>query len=151
MPANECIPFKEPGLTITCKVEAGATVVGKTFVKVSAVRTGGGAGGLSTAVDNVPVIEPCDVAGEAALGVAANDAAAGQLVKVFCRGNGIVLPITAGGTITAGDEIQTDAAGKAITFAPPTTTTATALPTVRVMGYAIDSAASSADAEIKLF
>lgn len=148
---NDCIPIHEPDLTFTARVETGATVVGKTFVKISAARTGGGLGGLSTAVDNVPVIEPCDVAGEAACGVASRDAASGTLVKVYAVGNGIRLPITCGANITAGDEIQTDANGKAITYAPPTTTTATPLPTVRVLGYAFDSASSAADGEIKLY
>lgn len=148
---NECIPIKEPGLTFTAVVETGGSVTGKKFVKISGARTGGGLGGLSTDVLNLPVIEICDVAGEAAVGVAKNDAATGQVVGVFKLGNGIVLPITAGANITAGQEIQCDANGAAIPYAPPTTTTATPLPTVRVLGYALDSALSGADCEIALY
>lgn len=149
MPANECIPFRVPGLTIT--VKAGSAITGKRFVKITAVRTGGGAGGLSTDVQNVPVAGPCSVAGEAALGVAKYDIASGGLGGVYKLASGVIVPIKAGANITAGQEVQTDASGQAIPYAPPTTTTATPLPTVRVLGYAIDSASSGADAEIALY
>jgi hypothetical protein len=147
---NECIPIKSPALTFAALVESGGSVTGKCFVKVSQPRSGGGLNGLSTDVHNLPIVEICDTAGEAAIGVAANDAASGAVVSVFKIGNGIVLPITAGANITAGQEVQCDANGQAIPYAPPTTTTATPLPTVRVLGYALDSASSGQDCEICL-
>lgn len=145
MPANECIPFKKPGEDFTGK--ASATVTGKRFLKVSADRTGGGAGGLSTALDNVYQVAPASANG-AVCGVAAHDAASGSLVGVIAGG---IVPVTADGAITAGDQIMVGATGKAKTYAPPTTTTATALPVVVVVGVAMTGAADGADAEIKLY
>lgn len=136
MPANECIPFKEEAGSITAK--ATATITGKTFVKISGNRTGGGAAGLGTDLANVYQVAPC-TAGAKALGVARYDCANGALVGVYTQ-PGIIVPVTAGATITAGQEIEVDAAGKAIPFAAG----------IKV-GYAMTGAAAAADAEIKLY
>lgn len=150
MPANECIPFKEPGSAITCK--ASGAVTGKLFVKISGNRTGGGAGGLSSDLANVYQVAAVAAAGEdSVLGVAKQDAADGSLVGVFTR-PGIIVPVTAGATITAGDLVMADAAGKAIPFVQDVTPAAgAAAATKRPLGLALTGASSNADAEIKLF
>lgn len=81
---------------------ATAPVTGRQFVAVSGDRNG--------STGNVSVAPAA--AGGRALGVAAWDAAAGQLVRV-CRGG--VVKVLAGGAITAGDPIQVGAGGTAVT------------------------------------
>jgi hypothetical protein len=137
MPANECIPYKEPGSKITCK--ATAPVVGKRFVKVTGNRTGGGGGGLSADLVNVYQASNCTTAGEVAIGVSAYDAANGALFKVHTE-PGIIVPVTAGAALTAGTEVQTDATGQAVPFT-----------TGIKLGYVMNGAASGADAEIRLY
>jgi hypothetical protein len=140
----ECIPFRLPGDAIPA--QPAAAVTGQTFVKVIAARLGGGANGLSTDVNNLIQIGPCTVSGEAALGVCKYDAPISsgiqpQITGVFKRGSGFVVPVVAGANITYGQEVQTDANGHAI----PQTGSGHAL------GYALDSAASGAVAEIALY
>jgi hypothetical protein len=149
MPANESIPFKEPGSALTIK--ATAAITGKRFVKLTGNRTGGGAGGLSSDLANVYQGGPCDTIGERALGVAKYDAANGSLVGVHSQ-PGIIVPVTAGATLAAGDLVMTDAAGKAIPFVQDVTPAAgAAAATKRALGLALTGAAANADAEIKLF
>lgn len=138
MAANECIPTTVPGdaRTVTC----GAAVIGKRFVKITAPRTGGGLGGLSTDLLNLPVVQNCNTLGEAAIGVAGNDQAINLTLKMYKVGNGVTLPVTCSANITAGQEVQTDATGQAIPLAAG-----------KVLGYAMDSAASGADVEIALY
>lgn len=154
MAANECIPTKTPALTVTG--QATATVTGKRFVKISAPRVGGGlAGGTSVisasgpgytggtlSADTVDTyqIAPCGTSGEAVLGVAGQDCAVGQVVTVYKRGPGHILPVKAGANITAGQEVQTDASGQAIPLAAGIS-----------VGYAVDSASSGNDVEIVLY
>jgi hypothetical protein len=109
--ANEAVPFKRPGETISAEVVTGA-VTGKRFVKIGANRQGGGAGGLSTDLTNLPSVTVCG-AGERALGVADKDAAVGALVGVLTGG---VVPVTAGGTITAGAKVMSNATGQAVAW-----------------------------------
>lgn len=142
--ANDTLRFKKPGEDITAKASAGIT--GKRLVTISGNRTGGGAGGLSTDLVNVYQVAHAAANG-AAIGVAGHDAASGSLVKVLTAG---VVPVTADGSITAGDQIMVGATGKAKTYAAPTTTTATALPVVVVVGVALTGATDGADAEILL-
>ena len=138
MPSNECIPFLLPGQIRT--VNCAQAITGKCFVKITAPRIGGGANGLSTDVENLPQAGPCTVAGEAILGVSQYDGAVGTNIGVYMRGSGVTVPITAGAAITAGNQVQTDANGHAVP-----------LSTGIAVGYAIDSAASSADCEIHLY
>jgi hypothetical protein len=146
MPANECIPLKTPALSITAR--CGAAVTGKRFVKVIGNRTGGGisvAGGdprsvLSTDVENVYVVGPCTVSGEAAVGVAKYDQAINLEVGVYKFGSGHILPVKAGANLTAGQQVQTDATGQAIPLAGGV-----------ALGYAMDVATSGLDAEIALY
>lgn len=159
MPANECIATKTPAETVT--IQATGAITGKRFCKISGPRVGGGLTGgtsqvttafpgsganvLSTDVYDVYQATQCSVQGEAALGVNAWDlpASSGDLSvgRAYKFGIGHILPITCGANITAGQEVMTDANGKAI----PWTTTNKAL------GYAVDSAASGADCEIALY
>lgn len=133
--ANECTPYKEEGSAVTAKVTANVT--GKTFVKISGNRTGGGAGGLSTDLANVYQVAPAG-AGERAIGVARQDAANGSLVGVYTR-PGIIVPVTAGASITAGQEVQSNGTGQAIPLAAG-----------KSLGVAMTGASGGADAEIKL-
>lgn len=133
--ANDCIPFKEPGSAVTGK--ATAAITGKRFLSISGNRTGGGAGGLSTDLANVYQVAPTG-AGLRAIGVAKNDAANGSLVGIHTQ-PGIIVPVTAGATLTAGQEVQSDATGQAIPLAAG-----------KSLGVAMTGAAAGADAEIKL-
>jgi hypothetical protein len=124
MPANECIPYKEEATTVTAK--AKAAVKGKRFVKVGGNRTGGGGGGaegsvtvgvgLSTDLENIYQVEPT-VAGNQAVGVAGWDTPVNGEVKVYLKGKGFIVPVTAGAAITAGAEVESDAEGRAVTVA----------------------------------
>lgn len=100
--ANECIPLYRPGLDISA-VTTGA-VTGKTFVDYSAALTTG-----------LPSVNTATAAGKVA-GVAAYDAASGARVAVI-RGKGQIVPVTAGGTITALAEVEVGSGGKAVAFA----------------------------------
>lgn len=99
--ANECTPLFRPGRDIT-GLTTGA-VTGKTFVDVSATRGADGMIKVATAA-----------AGAKAFGVAKYDAASGALVGILRGG---VIPVTAGGTIAFGAEVEVGTAGKAITLA----------------------------------
>jgi predicted RecA/RadA family phage recombinase len=132
---NPCIPFYEPGKSITC--QASATVTGKRFVAISGNRQSGPA--LSTATDGGNYLVAPAGAGVRAFGVSGHDAASGEKVKVR-RGSGWVLPVTAGGTITAGAEVECDSVGRAI-----------ALASGKALGIATTGATSGNDAEIALY
>lgn len=115
-------PFSySPGEAITA--EATAPVTTRRVVKISGNRTIGG--NLAVAPGSV---------GGIALGVAANDAAAGQLVRV-ARGG--VVRVIAEAVIAAGAAVQVGAAAGVVTA-----TTGT------VVGHAVTGAAAGAVAEI---
>ncbi|MFV8317123.1 hypothetical protein [Mycobacterium sp. 23] len=99
--ANECIPLYRPGLDITA-VTTGA-VTGKTFVDYSAALTTG-----------LVSVNTATAAGKVA-GVAAYDAASGARVAVI-RGKGQIVPVTAGGTISALAEVEVGSGGKAVAY-----------------------------------
>jgi len=113
MPANECIPFYQPGARVTMK--ASAAVTGKRFVKISGNRT---SGPLVQAVQSNDTTEggvyqaaQASAATDAVVGVAGWDAAINELFPVVSEG---IVPVTAGAAITAGLPVTTDANGKAI-------------------------------------
>ena len=116
----------DPGATITA--QATAAVTAKRFLAISGNRTAGG---------NISVA-PAAAAGRTC-GVAGNDAAVGELVRVV-RGGGRVVRVTASGAIAAGAEVQVGANGTAATRAAGV-----------AVGYAITGAADAADAEISLY
>ena len=72
-------------------------------------------------------VDLADAAGERAIGVLLNKPTAGKAATVAMTGKVMVV---AGASVTAGDEIQTDAAGDAITAASGDV----------VMGYALEDA-----------
>ncbi len=104
--ANELIPLYLPGDQITATVGAGG-VTGKTFVDISAA-VAPSTGVLATVVTAT--------AAALSVGIACYDAAAGGVVTVF-RQKGAVVPVTAGGVIAVGAEVEIGANGKAVTIA----------------------------------
>lgn len=102
--ANECIPLFRPGSDVTALTTANVT--GKTFVDVSAARD------ASTGLFKVATA----TGGVRAWGVAAYDATSGNRVAVIC-GPGTVVPVTAGGTIAFGVEVEVGTGGKVVTLA----------------------------------
>jgi uncharacterized protein DUF2190 len=113
-----------PGANIAA--EATAAVTARRFVKISGNRTA--AGNLAVA--------PA-AAGDRAFGVAANDAATGQLVHV-ARGG--VVKVIAAGVIAAGASVQVGAGGAVSTAAAGV-----------VVGLAVTGAADGAVAEIAFY
>jgi len=110
-----------PGENITA--EATGTVAVRKFVKISGSRTGAGNLAVTAAA-----------AGDRAFGVAANDATAGQLVRV-ARGG--VVKVIAAGAIAAGAAVQVGTGGAVSTAAAGV-----------VVGFAVTGAADGAIAEI---
>lgn len=104
--ANECIPLYRPGGDLTVTVGAGG-VVGKTFVNLSAA-VNPGSGALATVVTAT--------GGALTAGVAVRDAAAAGKVAII-RTPGSIVPVTAGGTIAVGAEVEVGASGRAVTIA----------------------------------
>lgn len=116
----------DPGADITAL--ATATVTARRFLAISGNRSSGG---------NISVA-PATAAGRTC-GVAGNDAAPGELVRLV-RGASRVVKVTASGAIAAGAEVQVGANGDAATKAAGV-----------AVGYAITGAADGADAEISLY
>lgn len=131
---NEAIAFYDSGEDITGFCTAAVT--GKRFVKVSGARTGGGPVSDDIGGGNVKVA-PAG-AGDKVFGVATYDAAINSLVPV-ARANK-VMPVLAGAALTAGQEVQSDALGKAIPLAAG-----------KAAGLVIDDAASGAEAQVSLY
>lgn len=100
--ANECIPHYRPGADVTAVTTAA--VVGKTFVDLSAA--------LTTGIASVATATAAGLS----VGVATRDTASGARVAVI-RGRGTILPVTAGGTIAYGAEVEVGTGGKAVTIA----------------------------------
>jgi hypothetical protein len=133
-PANVCEYYYTPGQEISGIVTTTA-VVGKTFVKVNANRAAGPALNTSAAGGNV-AIGPASAAG-APLGVARWDGAVGAIVPVVTAG---VVPVTAGGTIAAGAEVEIDSSQRAVAYSSG----------IKV-GYCLSGATVGNDAQIKLY
>jgi len=126
MATDTAVPFWDEANTITCHAEAAVT--GKRFVTISGPRVDG----------NPQVSHAAGTATTKAIGVAAYTVAAGAKVSVYTA-PGLVMPVTVAGAITAGDDVYSDADGKA-------TATVTGL----MVGIALDDAADGTDAPIKL-
>lgn len=111
MPVNESIAFYDSGEDVTAFCEAAVT--GRRFVAVSDPKKVASQA-LSSGVDggNI-VVSPCG-AGAKAFGVATYDAAINALVPVM-RGHKIV-QVDSGAALTAGDQVMSDATGRAITW-----------------------------------
>ena len=112
--AGECKPYYQPGTTITGRLDTLAAL-GKTFAMVDAAGSPVFApDALSTTTEggNVPV-KQCTAAAKA-FGVFQRDKANGQLVGIFRSG---VVPVLSGAAVTAGAEVEVDAASKCIDLA----------------------------------
>ena len=104
--ANECIPLFRPGGDLTATAGAGG-VVGKTFVNISAA--------VDAAAGTLAAVVTAAAAG-LTVGVASRDTAAGAKLHVL-RVPGSIEPVTAGGNIAFGAEVEVGAGGKAVTLA----------------------------------
>lgn len=110
---NPCVPLYKPGGEITG--HATAAITGGRFVDISAAPASGPA--LNTATDGANLKVATCGAGARSFGVAGYDAAAsGDKIPVHAQ-PGSIVPVTAGGTVTAGQEVESDATGRAITLA----------------------------------
>lgn len=127
--ANENVGVYEPGVDLTC--HASAAITGKRFVAISGNRQTADNGG------NITVGVPA--AGAKVFGVSKYDAASGGKVGVM-RGNSRVTYVTCAANLTAGQEVETDNAGRAIVKASGV-----------AVGFAVTAATSGADAEISLY
>jgi hypothetical protein len=125
--ANECTPLFRPGADITC-LTTGA-VTGKTFVDISATRD---------TTEGLIKVATATAAG-LSFGVAAYDAASGARVPVV-RGKGSIVPVTAGGTIAAGAEVEVGSSGKAVTIASG-----------KARGRAVEAGTNGNDVMIELY
>ncbi|MFF0546944.1 DUF2190 family protein [Nocardia thailandica] len=123
--ANECTPLFRPGRDITVLTTAGVT--GKTFVDVSATRD------ATTGLIKVATA----AAGVKALGVAVRDAASGATVAILRGG---IVPVTAGGAITAGAEVEVGSSGRVITLASG-----------NAVGKAVETGTNGADVLIAVY
>lgn len=128
MATNPAVPFWDEGNTITC--HAGGAITGKRFVTISGPRTD----------DNPTVTHQAGAANNRTLGVSARDAAQGDKFSVYSS-PGLVMPVTAGEAITAGDEVYSAADGRAVKTQPAGAIAA---------GTALDDAAVGVDCPIKL-
>jgi hypothetical protein len=102
-PVNECIPYYENPDDLTC--HCSAAVTGKRFVDVSAT--------LSSEDGNLISVAPATAGGKA-FGVAARDQA--EKGRVITRRKHQIVPVTALGTINAGEEVEVGAGSKATKY-----------------------------------
>lgn len=103
--ANESIPLYRPGNDLTAT--ASAAIVGKTFVEIT--------GGVNVAT-GAPIAVTTATAAGLTVGVASRDTASGAKLHVL-RGKGSVVPVTAGGNIAVGNEVEVGANGRAVVLA----------------------------------
>lgn len=115
-----------PGQDITG--EATGAITARRFLAISGNRASGG---------NIAVAHA--TAAGRVCGVAATDAASGELVTVV-RGNSRVVKVAAGGTIAAFAEVEVGTAGKAVAKSSGV-----------AVGYALTGATNNNDAEISLY
>lgn len=135
MPANECMPYFEPGSRISARCSAAVT--GKRFVAISGnIQSGPGLSSTSEG-GNLQVAHAG--AGTKAFGVAGYDGASGELIPVL-NGPGMVVPVTAGANIAAGAEVEVGSNGQAITLASG-----------KAVGMCLTAATNGADAMVRLY
>lgn len=108
--------------------QANAAVAGKTFAAIAGDMT---AEGLLS-------VKPAATGGNT-VGVVKYDADTGEKVGV-ARGSSRVITVTAGGSITAGDEVAVGAGGKAVK----------ATEGAAVVGYSFNTVVTGADALVSL-
>lgn len=128
MAGNPAVPYWDEANTFTGRTSA--TVTGKRFVTISGAR-----------IDGHPrVAHAVGSATARACGVSAYDAPSGGDVTVI-NAPGIIVPVTATGAVTAGQDVYSAADGRA---------TATQPAGARPSGLAMDDAADGADLAVKL-
>lgn len=101
---NECIPLYEPGKRIT--VVADGAISGRRGVKVNASK------GMGFPGANLHVIQDATL-GERPDGIALWDLALNEVGAMIRDG---VVPIDAGASVTAGQQVMLDATGRVITW-----------------------------------
>lgn len=140
MPNNTCIPLFKDGDDLTGRVIT-ANVVGKTFGVISGLESGPGLtfpGIPGTYSGGNLQVSKCP-AGAAADCVFAYDQVVGEIVPLLAA-HGSIVPVSAGAAITAGQDIEVDAAGKAIPLAAG-----------KRVAKAVTAAASGADVFVRLY
>lgn len=125
--ANECTPLFRPGADVTALTTGNVT--GKTFVDISATRD------ASTGLIKVATATAAGLS----FGVASYDAPSGSRVPVI-RNKGSIVPVTAGGTIAAGAEVEVGSSGRAVTIAAG-----------KARGRAVEAGTSGNDVFIELY
>lgn len=142
MASNLATPYYEEGDELTG--HCTADVVGRTFLKISAARQAGGpssTSGASSVSDSVVggnVSVATAGAGDKVLGVAMYDQTSGNLVPVMRSPK--IMPVVTAASLTAGQEVQSDAAGKAIVLASG-----------KAAGYVLDDCPSGGIAQVVLY
>lgn len=121
MATNSATPFWDSGDTITA--HAAAPLYGKRFVAIAGPRTEGN-----------PTVNYPAAGGAKVFGVTGYDVAAGAKVTVH-HAPPIVVPVTAGAAVAAGDLVTSDATGRAV----PAGTGQ------QILGLALDAAALGED------
>lgn len=134
---NECIPLYEPGDRITGHADVALT--GRRCVTIVGSLKGGGPELVTSTLGSVPLVG-LPAAGAQIFGVTSHDVADEGKVTII-RGPGFVVPISAAGTINAGELVKTDANGEVVTHGG----TGTAI------GMAIDGATAADDCLVALF
>lgn len=116
----EYLPLVKPGNSFTLKASAAIT------------------GGLLVAVSGVNTVATAGLASTAVVGVAGFDAAINDNVTVWAGG---IQEVTAGGAITAGDQVTAGAAGTVVTVGAGTA--------FQVVGVALNTAANAAKVRVQ--
>jgi hypothetical protein len=110
------IPLFEDGDRISAAITAAVT--SGTFVGISATLQGGPLLNVTTPITggNAIQVATCTAAAKA-FGVAVTDGATAGDVIGLITGHGYIVPMIAGGSITAGVEVECGAAGNPVTLA----------------------------------
>jgi hypothetical protein len=140
---NAILPLFTPADDVTCAASA-AIGAGK-FVKISADMQASPilAVGTPLVKGNLMVVAQC-VAGDKAFGVSKWDASgADEVLGVFSGGQ--VVPMTAGGSITAGNKVMSDASGNPVAW------TSAASEANNANGIAVSTATNGNTVYVKLF
>lgn len=141
---NAVLPLFEPGERISAA--ATAAVSAGRFVKISGDMQSAPILTVGTPITGGNLVQCAQcVAGDRAFGVAGYDAAVSGDTFPVINGPGMVVPMTAGGNITANDQVMSDAAGKPVTW------TSAASEANHSNGLAVSTALSGATVWVRLY